>query len=110
MQAGWYGYQNNTSQILLVGRHRADQWGREKYAFLLPSVFRTNYIGVIFTKKCFCDALSSNRTRKFKMEKKIHSSCNSLCMAESLTLGFSADFSGFCVRTETLPAPGRGGE
>lgn len=64
MEVGWYVYENSTSWILPVGRHRADQCTQGNYAFLLSRVFKNNYIGVILTKKCPWDDLSSNRTRK----------------------------------------------
>lgn len=64
MEVGWYVYQKSTSWILPVGRHQADQCIQGKYAFLLSRVFKLNYTGVISTKKCPWDDLSSNRTRK----------------------------------------------
>lgn len=113
MEVGWYVYQKSTSWILPVGRHQADQCIQGKYAFLLSRVFKINYTGVISTKKCPWDDLSSNRTRKnilleIQNGKKKNSSCNFLCMVKSLS--FSADINASCTHTETLLAPGKSSE
>lgn len=91
---------------------------KESMPSFCQRVFKKNYIGVILTKNCPWDDLCSNRTRKnipleIQSRKKIliHSSCNFLCnFLKSLTLSFSADFSGSCTHTETLLAPGENNE
>lgn len=109
MEVGWYV----SKQHLL--ETACGQCIQGKYVFLQSRVFKNNYIGVILTKKCPWDDLSSDRTRKnilleIQSGKKKLIRLATFSAWSNLTLSFSADFSGSCTHMETLLAPGKSSE
>lgn len=82
-------------------------------AFLLPRVFKYNYMAAILTQRCYWDALSFERTRKntlleiekgkqfsFILQLSLHGQTSHPC--------FPVGFSGSCVGRKPLSALGRG--